>query len=219
VVASAATAATPTGVTVGAPTVRGDVARFANSDVRGMMAYSMLLAKTVNYHTTYKIPNSWKLRSMKYFEADGCPSVTDSPQNGCSGKQAKTASGFHRWIVNIAVVWKTPNKQLVAHTYAVQFMNGRYAASKYVKDQLLDDHVFTLPKHNMTWAFAKERAWQLANPSVLPANHFPIVGNVRAPLTESLNDPTLWIFTVKTAGGADAYIGVNDTTGAVAPVI
>jgi hypothetical protein len=98
-------------------------------------------------------------------------------------------------------------------------MNGRYAASKYVKDQLLDDHVFTLPKHNMTWAFAKERAWQLANPSVLPANHFPIVGNVRAPLTESLNDPTLWIFTVKTAGGADAYIGVNDTTGAVAPVI
>ena len=155
-VVSATTAAASPGVPVGAPTVRGDVARFANSDVRGMIAYSMLLAKTVKYHSAYKIPARWKLKSLKFFEADGCPSVKDSPENGCIGKQAKSASGFHRWIVSIAVVWQTPRKQIVA--------------------------------------------------------------NVRAPLTETLNDPTQWIFTVKTESGADVYVGVNDKTGVVAPV-
>ena len=200
-------------------TPRGDVVKFKTSDVRGMMAFSMLLAKTVNYHSAYKIPKSWKLSSMKFFEADGCPSIKDSPESGCTGKQAKTASGFKRWIVNIAVVWKTPSKQLVAHTFSVEFMGGQYVAKGYQKQQLLDDHVFTLPKHNMTWAFAKERAWQMANPLLLPTNHYPIVGNVRAPLTESLNDPTQWIFTVKTKSGADVYVGVNDRTGAVAPIL
>ncbi|MEI6624122.1 MAG: hypothetical protein WCP28_19690 [Actinomycetes bacterium] len=219
-VAGVSTATATTTVTPSAAVgTRGDVTKFANSDVRGMMAYSMLLAKSVNYHSAYKIPAKWKLSSMKFFEADGCPSVKNSPESGCDGTQAKSASGFHRWIVHIAVVWKTPKNVLVAHTFSAEFMNGEYVAKGYQKQQLLDDHVFTLPKHNMTWAFAKERAWQVANPSLLPANHFPIVGNVRAPLTETLNDPTQWIFTVKTEGGADAYIGVNDKTGAVAPIV
>jgi hypothetical protein len=179
-----------------------------------MMAYSLKLAKKVNYQRTYKVPKTWKLKTTKFFEADGCPATKDNPQMGCGGAAATTADGFKKWVVSIAVVWKLPDKSLVAHTYSASFKNGAYTKSRYRKDQLLEDHVFTLPKQNMAWAFAKEREWQLANPDVLPADAFPVVANVRAPLTATLNDPTMWIFTMKTDSG-EAYVGVNDKTGEV----
>lgn len=179
-----------------------------------MMSYSLKLAKKADYKTTYKVPKAWKLKTMKFFEADGCPAAKDNPVQGCSGAVATTPGGFRKWVVSIAVVWKLPDKSLAAHTYSVSFKNGAYTKSRYRKDQLLEDHVFTLPKQNMTWAFAKQREWQLANPDVLPADAYPVVANVRAPLTPTLNDPTMWIFTLKSDSG-EVYVGVNDKTGEV----
>mgnify|MGYP000216824939 FL=1 len=197
-----------------APAEPATAGQFATDDVRAMMAYSLKLAKKVNFQRTYKVRKSWKMQGMKFFEADGCPAAKDNPQMGCSGAEATTAGGFRKWVVSIAVVWKLPDKSLVAHTYSASFKNGAYTKSRYRKDELLEDHVFKLPKQNMVWAFAKEREWQLANPDVLPADAFPVVANVRAPLTPTLDDPTMWIFTMKTDSG-EAYVGVDDKTGEV----
>lgn len=187
---------------------------FAAEDVRAMMDYSMKRAKKVNYSKQYKVPKGWKIKAMKYFEADGCPAAKDNPAMGCSGAEATTAAGFKKWLVNIAVVWKLPDKSLVAHTYSAVFKNGTYMKSRYRKDQLLEDHVFKLPKKNMDWAFATMRQWQQDNPDILPADANPVVANVRAPLTASLDDPLMWIFSFKSETG-ETYVGVDDRTGEV----
>lgn len=168
------------------------------------------LAKGQNearWRRTGNIPKRWKLIKVTVAEAAGkAPGYVEMA----------TPAAATKWVVLVELLWDVPKRQSPAvHTIVFNYRDGKATGSRYVDEPMFEDAFFTKVRHDLAWAWRKQKAFQ-RHDSEWGYFAKPFLINVREPLTsESEGNDESWIFSAELRGGTIQHVFVNDRTGEV----